>query len=385
MLKNTLEPRLTEKRCVIYLDELPCFDTPKSGFIRALGHFWNTWASLHKQVILIVCGSATSWMVENIINEHGGLHNRITQSIYLRQFNLHEVECYFSSRGMAWTKQTVLETYMIFGGIPYYLSLLNPLESLPQNIDRLYFAENGELSHEYHRLYASLFRSPEQYIRIVETLAKHKHGLTRGDIARLLNIPSSGSLSKQLDNLVNCEMVRSYVTKVKGRIKRNDSYYQLIDLFSLFHLSFVKKKLSNDFWQQRLNTPSINTWQGLAFEHVCMLHIEQIRRALGLERIAVEYYSWRSQHTPKNQVDMIIERADRLINLCEIKYSQSEYTITAADDRSVRQRMESFKTETNTNCGVIPTWITVYGLHKNPYSSIVQYQVILNDLFAKVP
>lgn len=382
-LKITLDKKPHKDRLVIYIDELPCFDTPKSGFVRALGHFWNTWASTRKDIILIVCGSATSWMIENIINDHGGLHNRTTHTIYLRQFSLCETETYLKSRKILWPRQVIVEAYMMLGGIPYYLSLLNRQESLAQNIDRLYFQKNSELGQEYHRLYASLFKSPDPYIRIVEVLGKNKQGLTRTEIAERLKVSSSGTLSKQLENLEYCDIIRRYVTKVGGKPKTNEAYFQLVDLFTLFHLSFSKKLVTEDYWEQHLNTPVINTWQGLAFEHVCMVHIGQIRHALGLDRIAVEYYSWRSSTPPQSQVDMIIERADRLINLCEIKYSQAEYVITSSEDKKLRNRIAAFVRESKTRNGILPTWITLYGLQRNEYSGTVQYQVLMDDLFTR--
>lgn len=381
LLKSTLEKQRRRGRCVIYIDELPCFDTPKSGFVRALGYFWNTWASLHKDVILIVCGSATSWMVDNIIDNHGGLHNRMTHVINLRQFNLAETEAYLKSRQIMWPRAMIVETYMMLGGIPYYLSLLNKRFSLAQNIDRLYFSRKAELNQEFHRLYASLFKSPEPYIRIIEVLWKNKQGLTRNEIAEALHTTSSGTLTKQLNNLVYCDIVRRYVTKVNGKVKTNDAYYQLVDLFTLFHLTFSKKLTTDDYWEQHLNTPVINTWKGLAFEHVCMEHIPQIRRALGLDRIAVEYYSWRSLGSPRTQVDLIIERADRLVNLCEIKFTQGEYTIDSQEDMKMRNRMMTFSRETKNKSGVIPTWVTPYGLSHNEYAQQVLYQVTMDDLF----
>ena len=275
----------------------------------------------------------------------------------------------------------IVETYMMLGGIPYYLSLLNKRFSLAQNIDRLYFSRKAELNQEFHRLYASLFKSPEPYIRIIEVLWKNKQGLTRNEIAEALHTTSSGTLTKQLNNLVYCDIVRRYVTKVNGKVKTNDAYYQLVDLFTLFHLTFSKKLTTDDYWEQHLNTPVINTWKGLAFEHVCMEHIPQIRRALGLDRIAVEYYSWRSLGSPRTQVDLIIERADRLVNLCEIKFTQGEYTIDSQEDMKMRNRMMTFSRETKNKSGVIPTWVTPYGLSHNEYAQQVLYQVTMDDLF----
>ena len=379
-LARSFGPDTGEKQ-VVFLDELPWMDTPKSGFVGALEHFWNAWASARRDIVLVVCGSAASWIVRKIFHDHGGLHNRTTRTLYLRQFTLAETEAYLKTKMIRWPRQMIVETYMMFGGIPYYLSLLNPQESLAQNIDRLYFSKNSALGQEYRRLYASLFKSPEPYIRIVEVLGKNRQGMTRSEIAGSMNVSSNGALSKQLENLEYCDIIRRYVSKVGGKPKNNDAYFQLTDLFTLFHLTFSKKLTTEDYWQQHLNTPVTNIWQGLAFEHVCMVHINQIRHALGLDRIAVEYYSWRSSSAPKAQIDMVIERADRLINLCEIKYTQSEFVITADEDMKLRNRIAAFTRDTKTHCGILPTWITPYGLYRNEYSASVQYQAQLDDLF----
>ena len=385
-LKTVMDKVKGKGRRVIYIDELPCLDTPKSGFVKALGYFWNSWASLHKDVILIVCGSATSWMVDNIIDDHGGLHDRITHTIYLRQFSLAETEQYLAMNGMKWPRQTIVETYMVFGGVPYYLSLLDSQRSLAQNIDWLYFRKNAELRNEYHRLYSSLFRSPDSYLKIVEYLFQSKKGLSRTEIVEKLGTASNGNLTKQLRDLEYCDIIRRYSVKSKEKLKVRDSYYQLADLFSLFHLTFSGKAISDGYWEQRVNSPMIHSWQGLAFEHVCMNHIAQIRQALGLGRIAVEYYSWRSKNErPRAQVDMIIERADHLVNLCEIKFAHSEYSITAADDRGIRNKGEAFLRDTGVRCGILPTWITPYGLKKNMYAAEIQYQATMDDLFSEFP
>ena len=368
-LKTTLDGQKHHGRRVIYIDELPCFDTPKSGFVRALGHFWNTWASQRQDVILIVCGSATSWMIDNIVNDHGGLHDRTTHTIYLRQFTLRETEAYLKANGISWARSAIVETYMMLGGVPYYLSLLSRQESLAQNIDRIYFRKNSELAQEYRRLYASLFKKPEPYVKIVETLGRNKQGLSRGELAKAMKVSSSGTLSKQLENLEYCDIIRRYVTKVNGKAKTNDAYFQLTDLFTLFHLTFTKKLFTEDYWQQHLNTPVINSWQGLAFEHVCMAHISQIRHALSLDRIAVEYYSWRSKDSEQGaQIDLLIERADRVINLCEIKYSDNEYQLTKSEDIKIRNRKGDFIAETGVNLSVYTTLITTYGLRQSEYS-----------------
>lgn len=381
VLETTIEKQKYKDKIVIYIDELPCFDTRKSGFIRALGYFWNSWAVLQNRLILIVCGSSTSWMIDNIINNHAGLHNRLTHSIYLSQFTLYETEQYLLAGGIKWPRLLIVQTYMILGGIPFYLSLLSKKQSLPQNIDRIFFTKNAELSDEYRRLYASIFMSPEPYMKIVETLFKAKKGMSRKELVDALHVKSSGTLTTCLENLTSCDIIRQYNIKENGKLKKTDSYYQLVDFFTLFHLNFSKKTTTDDYWQQHINTPTINSWFGLAFEHVCMAHIRQIRHALGLDRIAVEYYGWRNKQNGHEQADMIIERADSLINFCEVKYSKGLFVIDKEEDLKMKNRMEAFAMQSKTGCGLLPTWITTFGISPNQYSADVQYQVTIDDLF----
>ena len=371
-----------QKRKVIFLDEIPCFDIPKTDFVKALGYFWNSFAADRRDILLIVCGSATSWIVRNIIDNHGGLHNRTTGNIYLQQFSLSETEKFLKFKHIQWPRRTIAETYMVFGGIPYYLNLLDKQKTLAANIDDLYFNETGELHREYRLLYNSLFRNPEPYMKIIETLAKSKSGLTRSEISEATKLPQNGKLTQILEDLEHSNLIRCFYGKSRGKIKKRDAYYQLIDLFTLFHLTFSQKTQNKTFWQDRQKTPLINTWNGLAFERICLWHIDNIRNVLGLNRIAVEYYSWRSRTSaPNAQIDMLIERADKIINVCEIKFADSPYTISKEDDMSMRNRIESFRTESGTSCGLIPVWITTFGLKQNIYSADVQYQVVLDDLF----
>lgn len=381
-LQQLLEKKKQTGRCIVFLDELPCLDTPRAGFVNALDHFWNSWASARKNVMLIVCGSATSWMVSNIIDNRGGLHNRITHEIHLKPFTLREVEQYLQNGKFGWSRLSMVQLYMIMGGTPYYLSLLDNKESLAQNVDRLFFAENGELKREYQRLYASLFRNPGGYMQIVRLLAECKSGLTREEIRKKLDVTTGGHLSRLLNDLVNCDFVRYYNVREK-KIKSNAGIYQLTDSFTLFHFTFGKKNTTDEhYWSNTLDTPTQNTWLGLAFERVCMAHIPQIKKALGIDRIHTEYYSWRSKESePKAQVDLVIERSDQIINLCEVKYAQAPYAISKAEDLKLRTRMENFRQETGTRAGIFLTFITIFGLKQNGYSDGVRAEVCMDDLF----
>lgn len=387
-LKNLLEHSIVEgKRIVIFLDELPCFATRNAGFIKELDHFWNNWASKHPELFLIVCGSATSWMVKNLIDNKGGLHNRITHEIHLFPFTLAETAQYLSSIGTVWDELTIVQTYMILGGIPYYLSLLNPDESLAQNIDRLFFSRKAELKMEYKRLYKSLFNNPERYMDIIRILAEKKSGLTRNEIAAKLHIENNGHLSEMLEDLISCDFIRQYNVKVK-KISSTGGVYCLTDFYSIFYHEFGKLRTSDSqFWSKTIESQRQSTWWGLAYERVCQAHITQILSALGVQAVKAECYSWRSKILPdaktKNvQIDIIIERADRIIHLCEVKYtSEGPYEMTLQDREKISDRIVRFREETGTKYGIIPTILTTYGLKTNKHSSSINRVITMYDLF----
>ena len=370
------------KPVVVFIDEIPCLDTRNARFIPALDHFWNGWAAYQKQIKLIVCGSATSWIIGNLIDSHGGLHNRLTAELHLRQFTLLDVERYLNKRRFMWQRLEIVQAYMIFGGVPYYLSLLDPSQSLAQNIDRLLFAEDAPLRREYDRVFKSLFASPETYMRIVQLLAENKSGLTRNEISEKLSLNTGGGLSDMLAALENCDFIRCYSIREK-KISSRLGLYQLTDFFTLFHYHFLTAHHSDEhFWVNLLDKPKQNTWFGFAFERVVMAHVPQIKKALGIAGMHTEYYSWRSKISePKAQVDLLIERADKVINLCEIKYSDAQYIITKDEDMRYRNRIAAFKLETGTRCAIHSTFITTYGLQKGMYSSSVQHSLTIDDLF----
>lgn len=383
LLSQLLEKGLSEsQRCVIFIDELPCFDSPRAGFIQAFSHFWNTWGQKHPQVLLIVCGSATTWMIKNIIDSHGGLHNRITHEMHLRPFTLNETEAMLQSMQINWERLSILQIYMVMGGVPYYLSLLRKGESVAQAIDRLYISTNANLQSEYKRLFASLFKEPEPYLEIMRILSVSKKGITRDEIVKAFGKSDNGHLSEYLQNLIKCDFVRYYFVKTK-KIKKTNGLYQLTDFFTIFHNTFLTRPINDEhYWSHNLQTPLMNTWLGLAFERVCMAHIPQIKKSLGIDRIGTEYYAWRSKESENGaQIDLLIERADRVINLCEIKYSTAPYTIDKAEDMKLRIRQSDFVSETGTKYAIFPTMITTYGIRPNVYSGYIQAEVTLDDLF----
>ncbi len=383
-LRKALSDRISNGNpCIVFIDEIPSLDTQGSGFTKALGHFWNSWASTQDNFKLIVCGSATSWMIKNLIDSRGGLHNRITHEIKLLPFTLKETEDYLLSKNFTWSRQMVLQSYMFTGGVAYYLSLFDESESLAQNIDRLYFSENGEMRREYKRLFKTLFNAAEPYMRIVETLAQKKQGMTRKEIISSMKAEKGGTLSEQIQNLIECGFIRKYMVREKKVVKENSGIYQLVDPFTLFHLYFNSKaKGDTRFWENHINTPVVNTWLGLAFEKVCLLHTQQIKEALRIDAISTQQYSWRSKDkkTPA-QIDLIIDRADGMINLCELKYSETDYTLTESEFNKMERRFAAFVSETGTRKGIFKTLITACPLKKNQYSESIPVKLTADCLY----
>lgn len=383
-LLSTYLKNSTDEKKIVFLDELPWMDTPRSNFISAFEHFWNGWASARKDIVLIICGSATSWIINKVINDHGGLHNRVTKQIALQPFTLKECEMFAESKGLEMSRYQLAECYMVLGGIPYYWSLLEKGLSLAQNIDKIIFAKNGKLSNEFNQLYASLFKSPEQYIDVVTALGKKKAGMTREEIIAATDMYSSGTLSKVLDELEYCGFIRKYNGFDK---KSKQAIYQLIDNYTLFYFKFIQQNENNDehFWSASIDSAMHRAWSGLAFERLCMAHTQQIKAALGIAGVLSNVYSWRKEADEMSdgaQIDLLIDRKDQVINLCEMKYSLSEYVIDAEYEQKLRNKKSAFIDATNTRKAVHLTMVTTFGIKANAHSGIVQNEITLEDLFS---
>ena len=377
--------RSMEEKKIIFLDELSWFDTPKSGFIAALENFWNGFASARKDIILIVCTSATSWMLSEIVHNKGGLYHRLTEQIHLRPLNLLSCEEFVQKKGLVLNRDQILQYYMIFGGIPYYWDLLEKGYSLNQNIDRLIFAKDAPLKDEFKFLFASIFKNPEIYIRIVKVLGTVKAGMTREDIISAAGVANSGDLTRRLEELESSGFIRCYRPFEN---KKKNAVYQLIDAFTLFYYAFLKEEPTDEhFWSNQVNTPRMNTWKGLAFERVCLMHINEIKAKLGISGVLTEDHAWYCKAESEkgihgSQIDLLIVRADQVINLCEMKYAGTEYSITEKVEMDIRRKIHDLVTKTGTKYAIHPTLITTYGLVNNEYANSIQAVITMNDLFS---
>lgn len=384
-LQDFLLESKSEKK-VLFLDELPWMDTAKSNFISALEHFWNNWCSTRKDIILIVCGSATSWIMDKIILDHGGLHNRLTGRILLQPFSLAECESYASMQGLKLSRKDLMEAYMIWGGIPYYWSLLQRGQSLSQNIDRLFFHPTGEMALEFQALYASLFKNSQMHVAIVETLGKNNAGMQREQVLSASKIEDSSAFSKALNDLEYCGFIRKYNALDK---KKKGTLYQLIDNFTLFYYRFISENSNHEehFWSSSLNTSVHNSWAGLAFERVCMQHIPQIKHALGISGVLSNVYSWstkKNDEHPGAQIDLLIDRQDNIINLCEARFSTEPYIMTQNDEDDLLRRQTVFRQVTKTKKAIHPILLTTYPPVENAHLNVVQAVITMENLFFEI-
>lgn len=382
-LEEHLASQPEDRKKVVFIDEMPWIDNIRSEFVTALENFWNGWASRRDDIVLIASGSATSWMVEKLVENQGGLHARITANIYLRPFSLQETEEYLRQSGCRWDRYQILQCYMIFGGVPFYLSLLKVKESLVQNVDRLFFMQNAQMRMEYDELFNALFSNAEQYTKLARALAQHREGMTRDELAKVYG-SNGNQLTKILSNLIRCDFVERVAHFGK---KQNACIYRLVDCYTLFYYKFIEQDESKDtaWWSNNFDSQSVLSWMGFAYELVCLKHIQQIKKAMGISGISTSVSSWRGKNDDGEgaQIDLVIDRADRYVNLCEIKFAKGEYFLTNEYEEKLRKRMALFENATKTTKSVVTTFITTYGVHNGKGRSIVHNELELDDLFLK--
>lgn len=373
---------------VAFFDELPWLNTPRSKFLSSLEHFWNSWGSRRRDFILVICGSAASWMLQNIVRARGGLHNRLTRQIRLLPFTLSETREFLQTRGVDLTPFQIVELYMTMGGVPHYLKQADPGLSAAQVIDRTCFSSQGLLRDEFPKLYASLFENDEQHQKIVKTLAKKRQGLTRNEILELVGLQSGGSSSQRLAELEESGFIQSHIPFGK---KANDALYRLSDEYSLFYLDWIsplgKRSPGDGYWLSKRNTPRRRAWSGYAFESLCLKHVRNLKTALGISGVETTEAPWRHESSEKSeipgaQIDLLIDRGDDSINLCEMKFSETEFTIDKRYGEELRRKMNVFKEVTGTRKNIFLTLVTTFGVTDNACAKeLVANSLTLEDLF----
>jgi len=384
MLKTYLAPLIKKQKKVIFLDEFPWLNTPRSGFLGAFENFWNSWASMQKNLIVVLCGSAAAWMIRNVLNNRGGLHNRVTRKIKLLPFTISEAGDFFKERKVNLDQYQVLQLYMAMGGIPQYLKEVKPGQSATQAIDASCFNPAGFLYDEFKNLFHSLFDEAKGHMAVIRALAKKGKGLNRNEIIKAAKLKSGGGTTQLLEELTESGFISPYIPF--GRTA-NDTIYRLTDEYSLFYLHFIDGATikGTGSWATYSAGSSWKSWGGFAFENICIKHEPQIKRALGIGNVHTTSSMWRYHPQPGQkgaQIDMLIDRQDNCINICEMKFSLAPYEITKAYAKDIQNKIMVFRTATHTRKTLFVTMVTTYGVkNADNYAGLVQSEVTMEALF----
>ena len=383
-LSQYIDMLTSKKKKVIFIDEFPWLDTRKSNFLPAFENFWNSYASKRDDLVVVICGSAASYMIKKIIKSKGGLHNRLTEKIQLVPFNLYETEQLLKYNKVKLSRYDILQIYMAMGGIPYYLEKILPGESVAQALDRLCFDKNGFLRSEFNNVFASLFNQHDNHEAIIRTLASVRKGLTRTEMLTKSKIESGGTLTKTLLELEESGFIEKYVPYQGTK----DSIYRLTDEYSMFYIKYIEnvKPSNSGVWIKMHGQQSYKIWSGFSFETICIKHVGQIKEGLKISGINTVHGSWIEKHTQNSaQIDLLIDRDDNVINLCEIKFYNTEYTIDKKYAKEIAKKVNAFSSGTKTKKSVFVTFITSYGLITNQYSSqYVQSELTMDHLFVEI-
>jgi uncharacterized protein len=392
LLTNIIKQQPNKKRIVIFLDELPWLATKKSHFLQNLDYFWNHYWSKMGNIKLIVCGSAASWMINNLLRNKGGLHNRVTARIVLSPFNLSETKKFLKARGFTYTNQQILDLYMVTGGIPYYLKLLDNKRSVTSNIDYLCFGSKGSLVDEFNELYSSLFADHEAYEELIRIIAAKRQGTERTKILEKAKLSSDGGTFKlRLKALEEAGFIVSF--KPYGN-KTRGTYYRIIDEYTLFYLFWIEPVYLNiqkmarrqGYWQEQSLSPEWTSWAGYAFEAICYKHITNIRKALDIS-VTAKSGNWQfipSKGSKENgaQIDLLFDRKDKVITICEIKFTNEPFKIDKQYALNLLNKTKIFQQKTKTNKQIVTAIISANGVKQTAYSEeLISAVVTSSDLF----
>ncbi len=383
LLIDYLNKQEYQGKYIVFFDELPWMAGQKSDFIQGLSFFWNSWA-VDQNIVVVICGSAASWMVQKIVNDRGGLHNRITRRINLKPFNLSETIAYFRSRNIPLDQYHTVQIYMALGGIPHYLKEVEVGKSAVQNINDICFAEGGLLRDEFNNLYPALFNNADKHVAIIRALATKRQGMTRMEVSAKSKVKNGGTLTKVLQELELSGFITAYYALGK---KKKDKIFRLTDEYSLFYLHFIEQNIYQgaDTWQHLSQTQSYKTWSGYTFESICIKHLPQIKKALnigGVYAVAASFLKKGTASEKGTQIDLVLDRKDQVINLFEIKFYKKVYALTKADAKALNEKQAIFQSVTNTNKLIFWTFITPFGLKENEHSvNTVNNTLTLDALF----
>lgn len=396
-LREALDTLQGSQRIILFFDELPWLATHRSGFLEDLDHFWNRYMSNNNRIVLIVCGSAATWMIRKVLRHKGGLHGRLTASMRLQPFTLSETEQFLRSQDVILDRRQIIDLYMVLGGIPKYLTYVERGLSSIQIINKICF--NGPLTDEFDELYSSLFEHHERHVSVIRALAQRNQGLTKIEISKFTGIIPGGGMNAILEDLEQSGFIMVIPDLIK---KKKDIRYRLVDEHSFFYIRWIERikninigGIDPNFWLNAAGSPELRAWAGYSFEGICMKHIASIKEALGISGVITHTSGWMYRPSKSNfqqdsseqdtQIDLVIDRADNCINLCEVKYSSDLFVINKNYEKELRHRKAIFIEKTGTRKTIFLTFITLYGVNKEAgYFGIVDKELTMDDFFLQI-
>jgi uncharacterized protein len=382
-LADRLEELAITEKYVVFLDELPWLAAPQARFIGGLSWFWNSWA-VNQNIVVVICGSSASWMIQKIVKDTGGLHNRITRRIYLKPFTLAETELYFKSRNINLKRYHILQLYMAMGGIPHYLKEVEAGKSATQNIDDICFSDTGILYDEFSNLFTSLFDDSYNHIAIIRALAKTKQGLDRNTLIETAKVPNGGTVTNVLEELQQSGFIDVYSPLGK---KTKDKLYRLTDEYTLFYLQFIENQDAKEAgtWELLSQTQDYKVWSGYAFEGICIKHLPQIKKALsigGVYSLASSFLKKGTKTEKGTQIDLVLDRNDHTINLFEMKFYNKAFTVSKEYAENLQNKKDVFEETTKTKKQLFVTLISTFGITHNEHSlGLIDQVVTMDGLF----
>jgi hypothetical protein len=310
--------RKSKVKKILFLDELPWMAAGRIRLVSLLKYYWdNHWKSKH--VMLILCGSVASFMVKKVLHSNA-LYGRTTIEILLKGFSPEEAARLLSKKR---SREETLNYQLVFGGVPKYLEQINTSQSFNKNMNTLCFSPHGIMLKEVERIFYSQFREPRTYLKIINLL---KNGIfSLSEISSKTKIPSGGGLKQYLKNLERAEMIRSYIPFDRSGNSKFKKY-TLADEFLVFFFKYmgpnlrVIKESSSRRLFETLTQNSFDSWLGFAFERFCLKHAGLLALVMDFADDILLASPYFKKNDERFQIDLLYQRADRVITVCEIKH-----------------------------------------------------------------
>lgn len=320
----------------IYLEELQWLANYESKLLSELKYAWDNQFRRNPKLLLILCGSAPSFMLEKVVHSKA-LYNRSQHEIHLQELSISETKLFLKNR----SDREIFNAYLSVGGIPEYLKWVDKESSVFQGLCTHAFTSGSFFSREFEKIFTSSLANNKHYREIIETLSRCKF-LSREELAEKLKLTSGGTLSILLTDLEKCGFISKYCPYNLSN-SSNVIRYAIADNYLHFYFNFIRPIQSkiengdyNEVPQSAIKMDSYAKWLGFAFERWCRKYSRVIAKILGFSGVQYRSGAYFSRATNKKdpgyQIDLVFDRADKVYTICEMKYLQSPAGIKVIGD-----------------------------------------------------